>query len=128
MFSHDWTRDDLQRAGITGHRGNVTKGIHYNEAYTWAKLPPGEELYLVLERNLYGMPSAARGWGKCRDSFILSRFNQQGWKCHRSLMDPCLFIIDRYSDDGGEPQLMRQETSRAAEYARCSSIVGTYPH
>ena len=188
VFSHNWTHDDLRKAGITGkpvpcsialthkykdglleklktriciagHKGNVTKGIHYNEvfspspvqhterllqammvnlhlhnltwdvkqAYTWATLPPGEriavvypegfkrydkdgnELFLVLEKNLYGMPSAARGWGKCRDSFILSRFNQQGWKCRRSLMDPCLFVIDRYSDDGREPNSKGQD-------------------
>ena len=63
-------------------------------AYTWAPLPAGEriavvypegfkrfdeegnELYMRLERNLYGMPSAARGWGLHRDKFIMEYFNQ----------------------------------------------------
>ena len=109
------------RICIAGHRGNVTKGIHYNEvfspspvqhtekllqammvnlhleniaydvkmAYTWAPLPPGErlavvfpegfkshhpvtgeELFLMLEANLYGLPSASRGWSKHRLSLI----------------------------------------------------------
>ena len=82
-------------------------------AYTWAPLPPGEriaiiypdgfkrhdengeELFAVLEHNLYGMPSAGRGWGKHRDEFILERFNRKGWSCRRARSDPCLFVIDR---------------------------------
>merc|ERR1711998_458130 len=60
---------------------------------------------MVLEKNLYGMPNAARGWGKHRDAYILERFNEPGWKCTRARMDPCLFVIDRYPDsaDGGQP-------------------------
>ena len=174
VFSGPWTKDELRKAGITskpvpcsialthkihdgvlqklktriclaGHRGNVTKGIHYTDvfspspvqhterilqamrvnlhlenltwdvkmAYTWAPLPPGEriavvypegfkrsdpngeELFLVLEKNLYGLPSASRGWSKTRDEFILARFNDKGWRCHRTRQDPCLFVIDR---------------------------------
>ena len=177
VFSHDWTLDDLHEAGIrgkpipcsialthkykdgiltrlktriciAGHRGNVTRGIHYHEvfspspvqhtekllqamrvhlhlqnlawdikqAYTWAPLPKGErvaviypdgfkrtnaqgdELYLVLERNLYGMPSASRGWGQHRDKFILRHFNLKGWSCSQSVHDPCLFVIDKHAD------------------------------
>ena len=174
VFSHNWTRADLKAAGIhgkpvpcsialthkyrdgvleklktriciAGHKGNVTKGIHYNDvfsaspvqfterllqamrvnlhlenltwdvkqAYTWAPLPPGEriavvypdgfkkrdertgeELFLVLEKNLYGMPNAARGWSKHRDAFIMKAFNEGKWHCEQSVMDPCLFIID----------------------------------
>ena len=174
MFSHGWTLEDLQKEGIkgkpipcstalthkykdgvltrlktriciAGHRGNVTRGIHYHEvfspspvqhterllqammvnyhlhnlawdvklAYTWAPLPKGErvaviypdgfkrtnsegkELFLVLERNLYGMPSAGRGWGKHRDAFILKHFNAPGWSCSQCTHDPCLFVIDK---------------------------------
>ena len=87
-------------------------------AYTWAPLPPGEriavrypdgfkrtddqgnELYLVLEANLYGMPNVPHGWSKHRDSFIRTRFNSTvdgvTWRCYQSRMDPCLFVIDRY--------------------------------
>ena len=176
VFSHDWTLKDLREAGIkgkpipcstalthkykdglltrlktriciAGHKGNVTRGIHYHEvfspspvqhserllqammvnyhlhnlawdikqAYTWAPLPKGErvaviypdgfkrtndegeELFLVLEANLYGMPSASRGWGKHRDEFILERFNAEGWSCSRCRMDPCIFVIDKFT-------------------------------
>ena len=195
VFSHGWTKDDLVRQGITskpvpcsialthkmkegrleklktriciaGHRGNVTKGIHYNEvfspspvqhtekllqammvnlhleniaydvkmAYTWAPLPPGEriavlypegfksrndkgeELYMILEKNLYGMPSAGRGWQKHRDAFILDAFNKGPWSCIQSVHDPCLFVIDKCttqqvkaSRSGESPKLMGQQ-------------------
>ena len=93
------------------HLENLTWDI--KQAYTWAPLQPGEriavvyphglkqygpdgqELYAVLEKNLYGMPNAARGWGKHRDEFIERRFNQKGWRCKQSIADPCLWIIDR---------------------------------
>jgi site-specific DNA-cytosine methylase len=179
VFSLEWTKADLERAGIVGkpvpcsialthkmkdgileklktriciagHPGHVTKGIHYHEvfspspvqhterllqalrvhlhlenlawdisqAYTWAPLPPGEriavvmpegfksrdsdgnELFAVLEKNLYGMPNAARGWGQHRDEFILSHFNGEGWRCRHTRMDPCLFIIDKWAGLG----------------------------
>jgi len=181
VFSGPWTKEDLLKAGITskpcpcsialshkihdgilqklktriciaGHRGNLTKGIHYTDvfspspvqhterllqamrvnlhlenltwdvsmAYTWAPLPPGEriavvypdgfkqrhpqtneEMFLILEANLYGLPSAGRGWAKTRDAFILSRFNEKGWRCFRSTSDPCLFVIDRAVTEEG---------------------------
>jgi hypothetical protein len=179
VFSHDWTLDQIRKAGIkgkpvpcstcfthkykegkleklktriciAGHKGNVKQGIHYDQvfspspvqhterflqalrvnmrlhniawdisqAYTWAPLPEGEriavvypegfkrtnedgeELYCVLEKNLYGMPNAARGWGQHRDEFIIKRFNEEGWRCSRTLMDPCLFVIDKYVGEG----------------------------
>ena len=93
------------------HLENLTWDVKM--AYTWAPLPPGEriavvypegfkrsdpngeELFLVLEKNLYGLPSASRGWSKTRDEFILARFNEKGWRCHRTRQDPCLFVIDR---------------------------------
>ena len=185
VFSHNWSKQDLLDAGITGkpvpcstalthkwketpeggkildklksriciagHKGNVTKGIHYHEvfspspiqyterflqalrvnlhlenialdicqAYTWAPLPKGEriavvypdgfkrkshvdgqELFAVLECNLYGMPSAARGWQKHRDEFLLSYFNTGPWTIRTSRMDPCLFIIDKKKGNG----------------------------
>ena len=188
VFSHDHTKDDLAKMGITskpvpcsialthkykdgvfqkcktriciaGHKGNMTKGIHYDEvfaaspvqhterilqamsvnlhlhnltwdisqAYTWAPLQPGEriaivypegfkryhevtgeELFLLLERNLYGAPSAGRGWSIHRNDFIMKRFNQTDsngvrWSCHKSVMDPCLFVIDRHdASQGGQ--------------------------
>ena len=101
----------LQAMRVNLHLDNLTWDVKM--AYTWAPLPPGEriaivypdgfkrhdengeELFAVLEHNLYGMPSAGRGWGKHRDEFILERFNRKGWSCRRARSDPCLFVIDR---------------------------------
>ena len=100
------------------------------QAYTWAPLPEGErvavvypekfkrplkpplypggepqELFMILEKNLYGMPSAGRGWSMHRNAFIKWRFNPGNgledsgvWTSHRTLADPCLFIIDTRVD------------------------------
>ncbi|MBT5795931.1 MAG: hypothetical protein HOI09_00965 [Porticoccaceae bacterium] len=83
------------------------------QAYTWADLPEGERiavvmpegfkdtnaegkpLYAVLVKNLYGMPNAARGWGKCRDEFIRDYFSKNQWKVSQSKSDPCLWVIDK---------------------------------
>ena len=181
VFSHNYTKADLAKQGIiskpvpcstalthkyadgiltklktriciAGHKGNVTKGVHYHEvfspspvqhtekvlqsmmvqlhlhniaydicqAYTWAPLPPGqriavvypdgfkrrcpktgEELYAILEYNLYGMPSAGRGWSEHRNKFILSKFNQGPWSCRQCVHDPCLFVIDKQQSNRG---------------------------
>ena len=107
------------------HLHNLTWDI--SQAYTWAPIQPGEriavvypegfkryhevtgeELFLLLERNLYGAPSAGRGWSIHRNDFIMKRFNQTDpdgvrWSCHKSVMDPCLFIIDRHdASQGGQ--------------------------
>lgn len=184
VFSHDHTLEDLKARGIrgkpipcrvaltykyrdgwleklksriciAGHRGNVTKGIHYNDvfapapvehtekllqaimvifhlfrrtwdikqAYTWAPTPEGEkvavvypegfkrhdekgnELYMILEKNLYGMPSAGRGWNNHRNEFVEKRFNPGNgfhddgtWMCRRCVSEPCLYVIDKKVD------------------------------
>ena len=81
------------------------------KAYCWAKVPPGElialsypegyrrvndqgeELYMIMRKNLYGHPAAARAWTKERDTQLLSHFNSEGWTCMQSRMDPCLFTF-----------------------------------
>ena len=60
---------------------------------------------MVLEKNLYGMPNAARGWSKHRDAFIMKAFNEGAWSCVPSIMDPCLFIIDKLIDTPMEPKV-----------------------
>ena len=112
-FQH--TERFLQAMWANLRLANLTWDI--KQAYTWAPLPPGEriavvypdgfkrqdsdgnELFAVLEKNLYGMPNAARGWGQHRDEFIIRRFNQKGWRCTKSTSDPCLFIIDKIQPD-----------------------------
>ena len=79
------------------------------KAYCWAKVPPGElialsypegyrrmneqgeELFMVMRKNLYGHPGAARAWTRERDQQLLKHFNEEGWTCTQSNMDPCLF-------------------------------------
>ena len=53
----------------------------------------GEELYAILKKNCYGMPQADRRYSQLRDSFILERFNKDGWSVKKARMDPCLFIF-----------------------------------
>lgn len=117
------------RLAISGHTGNMQKGVHFTDtfaaapnpntarmlqaicvlrgyhrlsfdikqAYTRSELPPGklialkypigyrrknkdgEELYMLLKKNLYGHPAAARAWAKTRDDWILKEFNENGW-------------------------------------------------
>ena len=106
----------LQAMLVNMHLSNLCWDIEM--AYTWAPLPKGEriavvypegfrrvdengdEVFAVLEKNLYGMPNAARGWGQCRDAFILEYFNGPGWRCKRCYSDPCLFVIDRWIASG----------------------------
>ena len=53
----------------------------------------GEELFLILRKNLYGDPAAGRLFGKARDKVLLKKFNSDGFHCTRCRMDPCLFVI-----------------------------------
>ena len=55
----------------------------------------GEELFIILRKNLYGDPAAGRLFGKARDKVILEKFNADGWTCSRCKMDPCLFVIQK---------------------------------
>ena len=94
---------------------NLFRGaFDITKAYCWADRPPnqllalkypdgfqefdpttGEELFIILRKNLYGDPAAGRLFGKARDKAIQEKFNQNGWKCTRCRMDPCLFVITK---------------------------------
>ena len=164
------------RCCLAGHKGNMIKGIHFDQTFaaspnqhsmrllqsllvkhkwfrkSWdikqaylhagldpsqyvsVKYPAGFEqykrnkdgelvldgqgkpipLYAICVKNIYGHPSASRGWTKHRDKFILSTFNADitkpnpnpdpdhptityRWTCTRPLMDPCLFKFIRHT-------------------------------
>ena len=55
----------------------------------------GEELFMVLQRSLYGLPNAGRQFTQKRDNFLLTEFNKKGWRCRRCTMDPCMFIMTK---------------------------------
>ena len=89
------------------------KSFDIKQAYCWAKIPGNKllavkypkgferyrvdengvkhELYIVLRRNLYGIPDASRMWSQTRDKFLQSHFTKIGWAVTRSMCDPCLF-------------------------------------
>ena len=92
----------------------VRRAFDITKAFCWADLPPGElialgyppgfkkyhaetgeELFMILRKNLYGHPAAGRTFGLARNKVIMERFNQDGWKCERTRSDPCLFVISR---------------------------------
>jgi len=64
---------------------------------------------MILEKNLYGAPNAARNWSICRDEFIRKNFNENGWTCKRCTEDPCLFYITRQAQSPTD----RQKIERA---------------
>ena len=89
----------------------VRKAGDIEKAYCWADVPPGElialsypdgykrtdengeELFMVMRKNLYGHPAAARAWERERNTQLLTAFNKAGWTCKSPRMDPCLFAI-----------------------------------
>jgi len=64
-----------------------------------------EELYGLLEKNLYGHPAAARNWGITRDLWINKTFSEDsaenagGYKLQQLQTDSCIFKI---TDKDGE--------------------------
>ena len=60
----------------------------------------GNETYMMLAKNAYGLPTASRNWSRDRDAFILDAFNKGEWSCHRCVMDPCLFHFKKHK--GGD--------------------------
>ena len=107
------------------------KSWDISKAYCWAKIPKnerialrypkgykeydevtGEELFMVLMKNLYGDPAAGRRWSIQRDDELLGeKFNRRTsaeeiktfkldsanmiiqFQSKRLLMDPCLFLL-----------------------------------
>ena len=53
----------------------------------------GDELYIILRKNLYGHPAAGRIWEKERNKVLMELFNTDGWTCKRCIKEPCLFVI-----------------------------------
>ena len=53
----------------------------------------GEELYGLLEKNLYGSPVASRRFSQMRDEWINETFNQNGWTAKQMEADTCLFKL-----------------------------------
>jgi hypothetical protein len=102
-----------------------------SNAYAWAKIskplalryprgmqqfgPDGEERFMALWKNTYGLPDGGYNWAEERNSFMMSEFNKTGWSIHQSLMDQCLFYIklraDVESDETKAPVVAYKETT-----------------
>ena len=82
------------------------------KAYCWAKIPKserialrypegfkrsrdGKELFMVLLKNLYGDPAAARRFTLQRDEALIKEFSESGWAVKRLYMDPCFFYFTK---------------------------------
>lgn len=69
--------------------------VRYPEGFRRYDDQTGEELFMLLRRNLYGHPAAGRIWEKERNRVIMEVFNREGWTCKRSRKEPCLFLIKK---------------------------------
>ena len=124
------------------------KSFDIKQAYCWAQIPGNKlvavkypkgferywyddegnrhESYIVLRRNLYGMPDAARAWSQCRDKFLLSHFKKMGWAVKRSICDPCLFhfIKPPVKPKGGDSH-PKGNSSSQGQVEECLAIIHT---
>jgi hypothetical protein len=69
--------------------------LKYPDGFKQFHKTTGEELFIVLRKNLYGDPAAGRTFSKARNKEIMKRFNGDGWTCIRTRMDPCLFYVTK---------------------------------
>ena len=116
--------------------------LEYPRGFERFHAETGEPLFMIMLRNLYGAPNASRNYSMHRDKFIMDNFNKDGWTCQQSLMDPCLFILERRqnrtwmlcfvddidcaSDSKEDPQLIYEIVNKAwkCKIAPSESILG----
>ena len=53
----------------------------------------GRPLYAILDKVLYGVPSASRKFGQYLKKWIMERFSKDGFTVKFSRSEPCLYII-----------------------------------
>ena len=51
----------------------------------------GEELYRILQKNLYGSPLASRRFQMARDEWMMKTFNQNDWTCEQMMNEKSMF-------------------------------------
>jgi hypothetical protein len=100
--------------------------LRYPEGYKRSK--DGKELFMILLKNLYGDPAAARRFTLQRDEALIKDFSQAGWVVKRLYMDPCFFHFTKegervfaviHSDDikaaGSSDEIMEAFSEQAAK-------------
>ena len=88
----------------------------------------GKEPFMILLKNLYGDPAAARRFTLQRDEALINEFSNAGWVVIRLFMDPCFFKFSKreervfaaiHSDDmkpaGPSEETMEAFTEQAAK-------------
>lgn len=66
----------------------------------------GEELFMIMRKNLYGHPAAARAWTRERDTQLLKHFNQTGWTDQRGKKAWLLIHTDDCDGVGEDDQIL----------------------
>jgi hypothetical protein len=51
----------------------------------------GEQMFKLLEKNLYGAPQASRRFQEMRDEWMLEHFNKDGWTCKQMTAEKSMF-------------------------------------
>ena len=112
-------REDTERIlqALMVMRNLKRRSCDVEKAYCWAKLAEdqkialrypkgleqfdddGNELFMVMEANLYGAPNAGRNWSIHRDETLLAEFNKGDWTCVKAEMDPCLFHFTLHNSE-----------------------------
>ena len=90
---------------------------------------------MLLKKNLYGHPAAARAWAKTRDKYLLEEFNKNGWHCDRCMMDTCVFRFTKGDDEvialihtddvdmvGGNRTMMQEIYDKCNEKWGCKEV------
>ena len=74
-----------------------------------------QELFGIMMRYIYGMPSSDRRYAQMLNRFLLECFGEDGWTIKKSKMDPCLYIMTypraRYPDRMGKTPLGAERNS-----------------
>jgi site-specific DNA-cytosine methylase len=74
---------------------NEQVAVRYPKGFQRVHPVTGEELFMLLVRNLYGHPSGGRHWEKERNSVLTEEFSKDRFTITKCVKEPCMFIIRR---------------------------------
>lgn len=73
---------------------NEQVAVRYPQGFT-RRNSEGEELFMLLVRNLYGHPSGGRHWEKERNAVLMKEFSTNGYHIKKCVKEPCMFLVRR---------------------------------
>ena len=100
MVKYRWSRRafDIAQAYLNADLpADQYVAVRYPQGFERKHPETGEDLFMILVKNLYGHPSGGRHWEKERNKVIMGEFNAAGtgYSCTRSIKEPCLFKITK---------------------------------